>query len=339
MQGGFGAAAGNEYQRFASPAPPQPQSGPSNLYVGPGQGQQQQHHQAQGHFMPQQQQHPQHHQQQQYLGANGQQGQPWNQFPMMGDATAQMGMQFGMSAVAAGQDYVNKNVTRHLPVSHLLHSFNVSNSYVVHKLRLILFPWRHRPWSRLVKRNETSGQVEGYKAPRDDINSPDMYIPVMALVTYILLAGVVTGTRGDFHPDNLGMTASKSLGIVFVEFCLVKLGTYLLNIGGEGTVVDLFSYSGYKFIGIIVTLLVQLINVTGWVYWAVFTYAFCSNAFFLLRSLRYVVLPDPSLQGTFETSNTPAASSVTHAQRSRRIKFLFFIAASQIVSMWYLIRV
>lgn len=76
-----------------------------------------------------------------------------------------------------------------------------------------------------------------------------MYIPVMSLVTYILLSGVVAGARGEFHPDNLGMTASKSLGIVFIEFCGIKLGTYLLNIGGEGTVVDLFSYSGYKFVG------------------------------------------------------------------------------------------
>ncbi|KAF7846023.1 hypothetical protein BT93_L5568, partial [Corymbia citriodora subsp. variegata] len=224
-------------------------------------------------------------------GGMGTDQQPWAQFGMMNDATAQMGMQFGRSAVVAGQDYVNKNITRHLPVTHLLHSFNVSNSYVINKLRIVLFPWRHRcglssrvvqrPWSRLVARNESTGQVEGYKAPRDDINSPDMYIPVMALVTYILLAGVVTGTRGDFHPDNLGMTASKSLGIVFIEFCLIKLGTYLLNITGKGTVVDLFSYSGYKFVGIIVALLMQLVRVRGWLYWGVFTYVFCANAFFL----------------------------------------------------------
>ena len=77
-----------------------------------------------------------------------------------------------------------------MPVAHLQHSFNVSNSYVLNKLRLVLFPWRHvrrtpvdrtdvaqRPWSRLIKRSETSGQAEGYKPPREDINSPDLYIP------------------------------------------------------------------------------------------------------------------------------------------------------------------
>lgn len=46
------------------------------------------------------------------------------QWPMgMNDATAQMGMQFGKSAVAAGQDYVEKNVSSfHSPFS--LHRLN-----------------------------------------------------------------------------------------------------------------------------------------------------------------------------------------------------------------------
>jgi protein transport protein YIF1 len=37
--------------------------------------------------------------------------------------------------------------------------------------------------------------MEGYKPPRDDINSPDLYIPTMALVTYVLLTGIVAGTE------------------------------------------------------------------------------------------------------------------------------------------------
>jgi hypothetical protein len=116
------------------------------------------------------------------------------------DATAAMGMQIGKSAVAAGQDYVEKNVRAvastifsisptellqrtqlgyRLPLALpvLKHQFNVSNSYVLQKLRLVVFPWRHRPWSRKVKRSETNGQSEGWQPPRNDINSPDLYIP------------------------------------------------------------------------------------------------------------------------------------------------------------------
>lgn len=54
--------------------------------------------------------------------------------------------------------------------------FQVTNSYVLSKLFLVLFPWRHKPWSR--KQAPGPGGQEGwYLPPRDDINSPDMYIP------------------------------------------------------------------------------------------------------------------------------------------------------------------
>jgi hypothetical protein len=82
--------------------------------------------------------------------------------------------------------------------------FNVSNSYVLHKLRVILFPWRHRPWSRAHRAAGSGGvavggvppsggaeaaggtmewqtqrrvMMEGYAAPREDVNAPDLYIP------------------------------------------------------------------------------------------------------------------------------------------------------------------
>ena len=78
-----------------------------------------------------------------------------------------------------------------VPLTTLKHHFNVSNSYVVYKLRLILFPWRHKPWTRRIRRSDrgygqdqsgSSGAqgVQGageWMPPRDDINSPDLYIP------------------------------------------------------------------------------------------------------------------------------------------------------------------
>jgi len=80
-----------------------------------------------------------------------------------------------------------------------------------------------------------------------------------------------------------------------------------------------------------------------------FIYTFLANAFFLvrslwifsscshirvsqLRSLRSVVLPDagatPGVVGT-----------VSHAQRSRRITFLFLVAVVQVLFMGVLVRV
>ncbi|KAG1728924.1 YIF1-domain-containing protein [Suillus lakei] len=219
----------------------------------------------------------------------------------MNDTTAQFGMHLGQTAVAAGQDYVQKN--------------------------LIIFPWRHKPWTRKVHRTE-AGHTE-WQPPRDDINSPDLYIPLMALVTYILVAALQTGLQERFHPQILGASATRALLVVLLDFLFVQCGCYLLNVQGTGQVVDLIAYGGYKFVGVILTLFAGLLNLGPTIYALVFLYAFAANALFVLRSLRSVVLPDsPANVGT-----------VNPASRKRRITFLFLEAVFQVVYMGILVRV
>ncbi|KAK9712954.1 Protein transport protein yif1 [Basidiobolus ranarum] len=238
-----------------------------------------------------------------------------------------IGVQFGRSAVMAGQDYVHRNLDRYVSVANLKFYFNVSNMYVVNKLRLLLFPFRHQTWSRQIKRSEENGQIEGYRPPREDINSPDLYIPVMSFVTYILLVGLTIGRRGDgqFTPDVLGRTASTALGLVFGEVLIMRLFCYLLGISGDVLLLDLVAYSGYKFVGVIVSMLFRFIQSSS-VDWGVYIYTNIAFGFFLLRSLRYVVLPD---------ANSP--TTMVNMQRKRRVHFLFCVAALQFVSAWLLL--
>lgn len=239
----------------------------------------------------------------------------------MNDATTQMGMQFGRHVAAVGGEYVQRNFRALLPMPILKHYFKVSNSYVLHKLRIILFPWRHKPWSRRLRYSTPYG-VSGYMSPsqgtstlnagmstpdrplsadgrrasstepvtfcvpREDVNSPDMYIPLMALVTYVIATSIIYGLRGRFHPEVLGYTASRALAIVLIEFSAIKLGCYLLNIQGDHTVFDLLAYSGYKFVGTLVVLAVGVMGMGRWVYWLTFLYMFAANAFFLVCPIR-----------------------------------------------------
>ena len=113
-----------------------------------------------------------------------------------------------------------------------------------------------------------------------------MYIPVMAFVTYILLSTLLAGVRGNFHPEVMGSTFGYALVVVIVEIITLKLGTYILQITNESQLLDLIAYSGYKFVGVIVTLLVsEVVNLGrgtgGWISWTVFFYTFLANAFFL----------------------------------------------------------
>lgn len=126
-----------------------------------------------------------------------------------------------------------------------------------------------------------------------------MYIPVMAFVTYTLLSTLLAGLRGDFHPEVMGLTATTAFAIVLVEILGLKFGTYILSISNESQLLDLVAYSGYKFVGVIVTLVVaEIVNrgagTGGWVGWAVFLYTYGANAFFLVRII-YGLPPPPNL--------------------------------------------
>ncbi|KAF3930472.1 hypothetical protein ABW20_dc0110157 [Dactylellina cionopaga] len=248
------------------------------------------------------------------------------------DPAAQLGFQMGASAMRNSREMIEQNMNRYINYTALKHYFNVSNSYVLNKLRLVVFPWRHRPWSRIPK-GVGPGQPEGlFLPPRDDLNSPDMYIPVMAFVTYILLYTMLAGIQGHFHPELLGKLASTAFAIVVLEIVGLKFGCYLLNINNESQLLDLVAYSGYKFVGIIATMLIQEIFVVGWIKWLGFAYFFSANAFFLLRSLKYVLLPE-------NTADNPrgAVHAVARAQRNRRTQFLFVYSyVVQFLFMWVL---
>ena len=119
-----------------------------------------------------------------------------------------------------------------------------------------------------------------------------MYIPIMSLVTYILVSTLLAGLRGQFQPELLGRTASVALAIVFIEILGLKLGTYLLSISNTSQLLDLVAYSGYKFVGVIVTITVaSAVNAGkgtgGWVGWSVFLYTFLANSLFLVCVLPF----------------------------------------------------
>lgn len=163
----------------------------------------------------------------------------------------------------------------------------MTNSYVINKLFLVLFPWRHKPWTRRQATGGPGGQETWYLPPRDDINSPDMYIPVMSLVTYIFLRASIAGLRGEFQPELFGYIATTALVVVVVEILGLQLGCYLLSISNTSQLLDLVAYSGYKFVGVIVTISVaESVNggkgTGGWIGWTVFIYTFLANSLFLV---------------------------------------------------------
>eukprot|EP00123_Amoebidium_parasiticum_P018443 comp24209_c0_seq1/m.44476 comp24209_c0_seq1/g.44476 ORF comp24209_c0_seq1/g.44476 comp24209_c0_seq1/m.44476 type:complete len:371 (-) comp24209_c0_seq1:765-1877(-) len=184
-------------------------------------------------------------------------------------------------------------------VSRMKYYFNVNNSYVLNKLLLLVFPWRHKNWGRRQANTQDGHPV--FLPPRDDINAPDLYIPSMAFVTFIVVAGVYYGSTQSFEPEKLGMVASSTLAWLVFEIGLIMMGFYLMGVGAEYSFLDLIAYCGYKYIGMIVSL-VAFIAGGRQAYYGALVYTGICVAFLLMRTLAFVVQPEGASHYTSHNS-------------------------------------
>ncbi|XP_058051165.1 protein YIF1B isoform X2 [Ahaetulla prasina] len=173
---------------------------------------------------------------------------------------------------------------RLVPLRRLQCYFAVDTRYVGQKLARLLFPFGHQDW-------QVRYQQDPPVAPRFDVNAPDLYIPVMAFITYLLVAGLALGTQNRFSPDLLGLLASSALAWLIVEVLAVLLGLYLVAVNTALTPIDLVAFSGYKYVGIIAGLLAGLVFgkpgyyvLLGWCCVTIFV--------FMIRSLRLKILSE-----------------------------------------------
>lgn len=109
----------------------------------------------------------------------------------------------------------------------------------------------------------------------------------MSFVTYVLLISVSLGFSQRFRPEILGLTSSRALVIVGAELALIRLCTYLLNVQGDHYgILDLISYSGYKFVPACVTLGIGVLGWGGLLWWSTFFYSYAALAFFLVSAIK-----------------------------------------------------
>ncbi|KAK4279953.1 hypothetical protein QN277_011646 [Acacia crassicarpa] len=122
-----------------------------------------------------------------------------NAFNVAGSGLIRGGLgAYGGKILGSSSEYVQSNISRYF--SDPQYYFQVNDHYVRNKLKVVLFPFLHRgQWTRIT---EPVGGRLSYKPPFHDINAPDLYIPLMAFGTYVVLAGLALGLRGKLR--NMG---------------------------------------------------------------------------------------------------------------------------------------
>uniref|UniRef100_A0A8C9E0F5 Protein YIF1 n=1 Tax=Phocoena sinus TaxID=42100 RepID=A0A8C9E0F5_PHOSS len=81
----------------------------------------------------------------------------------------------------------------------------------------------------------------------------------MAFITYVLLAGMALGIQKRFSPEVLGLCASTALVWVVMEVLALLLGIYLATVRSDLSTFHLLAYSGYKYVGMILSILTGLL--------------------------------------------------------------------------------
>lgn len=237
---------------------------------------------------------------------------------LLSDPMSNLAMAYGSSLASQGKEMMDKNLDRFIPISKLKYYFAVDTVYVGKKLGLLVFPYMHENW-------EVSYQQDTPVAPRFDVNAPDLYIPAMAFITYILVAGLALGTQNRFSPEILGMQASSALVWLIIEVLAVLLSLYLVTVNTDLTTIDLVAISGYKYVGMIVGVLAGLLfGRTG--YYLSLLWCCASIFVFMIRTLRLKILSEAAAEGVL----------VRGAKNQLRMYLTMAIAAAQPIFMYWL---
>ncbi|KAL0239015.1 hypothetical protein PCE1_004706 [Barthelona sp. PCE] len=104
-----------------------------------------------------------------------------------------------------GKEMDAANAKMNKVISKIAIYFDINTSYVKNKLKLLCLPFFHRNWNRRLVQGEGTAQKA---PPRADLNAPDLYIPLMSLLTAVLFLSYIGGisTTATFHFSSLYRT-------------------------------------------------------------------------------------------------------------------------------------
>jgi len=156
----------------------------------------------------------------------------------------------GLGGLAKGIPFLEKTLVGLRPY------FAVDNYYVKRKMAKVLFPFVYKDWTRKDTLQQNPDGSVAYAEPIQDENAPDLYIPSMSLLTYVLLCALCYGNAGNFDPEVLPDVASKCVVTQILEVIAIRIGFYLME--APVPLLDLISYTGYKYLGLSVNMLVGL---------------------------------------------------------------------------------
>eukprot|EP00484_Ammonia_sp_Unknown_P028675 CAMPEP_0197040140 /NCGR_PEP_ID=MMETSP1384-20130603/16888_1 /TAXON_ID=29189 /ORGANISM="Ammonia sp." /LENGTH=437 /DNA_ID=CAMNT_0042470845 /DNA_START=30 /DNA_END=1343 /DNA_ORIENTATION=- len=219
--------------------------------------------------------------------------------------------------------------------------FRVHNEYVLKKLMRLLLPFLNLSVSDW-KRQKLDAQYDDniafksypYQPPTHDINAPDGYVPLMAVVTYIVIMAFVVGTHSTdtFSPQILIATGSSAFVMLIIEVLLMKIGFYLIgSVAVPPYWLDIVCYTGYKLVFVTINLVINLIFPSLILYYVISITTGTIAAIFMIQTLR------PYFRDLSQFASGPLSdlSGNNEPKQTRKI-FLAIVGVAQIFFIQFL---
>ncbi|KPI88825.1 hypothetical protein ABL78_2084 [Leptomonas seymouri] len=132
-----------------------------------------------------------------------------------------------------------------------------------------------------------SGSPQAPTLPVNDVFAFDLYIPLMSVITYIVLAAFIDGANSpqrEITAESLMFTAWV-IGIWFLlEFLVIKGLAYVFRVVPSALICDIVSLCGYKYVLLCIGVLIAQALPPGRIYSGlVMLYGLLSHSFFTMR--------------------------------------------------------
>ena len=162
-------------------------------------------------------------------------------------------------------------------------------------------------------------EIVNYALPHSDENAPDLYLPMMSLVTYCLLSAFLYGTAGQFNPEVIADVITKCFVTQIFEILVIRGCLYTME--AAIPFLDIFSYTGYKYLGLTISMLCGIafkhLELGTASFYGAFLWTASATAWFMRKTME---------------NNIPMETASTGPKRD--IMVLAF-SALQIATMWY----
>jgi protein transport protein YIF1 len=142
----------------------------------------------------------------------------------------------------------------------------------------------------------------------------------MSMITYVLLCALCYGTAKHFDPEIIPDVTTKCFVTQILEVIAIRFGFSLMH--APVSILDLFSYTGYKYVGLSLNMFVGLVlgHFLGYghrAYYITFLWTASAVSYFMLKTM---------------ANNIPVVTSATGPKREVMV---VAFAASQFATMWF----